>query len=90
MLEIYESYGINWMWYLEVERIDEDTVRFVREYRVHKFEDREYAADRHPKNVLGEYQFAPGVRDSVYLITKKPRPDSILMERVERFQLMEN
>lgn len=52
-IEIYESYGINWMWYLEVERIDDDTVRFVREWRVHKFEDR---GEAHPKAIT-EYEF---------------------------------
>jgi hypothetical protein len=37
MKQVYESYGINWMWYLEVE-VDEDEkeVTILNHYRVHK------------------------------------------------------
>lgn len=61
--EIYESYGINWMWYLEVERIDADEVRFIREWRVHKYEAR---GEAHPV-ALGEYEFRDRKKDGVWL-----------------------
>ena len=74
--EIYESYGINWMWYLEVERIDGDEVRFVREWRVHKF-DYDKDTDPHPlrMHVLGEYEFRNRERDGVWLSNGKMNRD---------------
>jgi hypothetical protein len=53
MGKIYANYGINWMSYLEVEEVDEDVVRLVREFRRHKFND-----DNHPKEIHGEFKLS--------------------------------
>lgn len=47
MIETCHDGGINWMWYAEIEIVDDDTVTIFRHYRLHK--DRDYPHPDAPK-----------------------------------------
>ncbi len=50
MTETYGSGGINWGWYLEIERVGDTTCKIIRQWRLHYYRDFD-----HPET-LGGYR----------------------------------
>lgn len=91
--QIYKSDGINWDWYCHVVLEENGTVRVVKEYRLHKYDDWQ-GAGKHPKNIAGEYrvievteQNDAGLNDRIAVGINLSGKAYLLNKRCSRFDL---
>jgi hypothetical protein len=57
----FASWGINWIWYLRVQFIDDDTVDVLAHYRCHKGEE------GHPKTSPGDFTLVRSEKLNQYI-----------------------